>query len=169
MGKTKAVLDTNIENCIGYVALQCNSLYRICVSLCSICNANPNILISAFGWKGNPKHILDKVVDRHIELIISSDLFNELSETLDYPKFGFTEEQKNRFRSLILEIATFVRPTEKIDAVRNDPDDNIILEAAVAGNADYIVSGDPDILESKEFRDIKIVTARDFLEKIRLL
>lgn len=125
-----------------------------------------NILISALGWKGNPKQVFNKIVNREIELVISDAQFDELSETLDYPKFQFTEEQKDRFKALILEVSTFVKPTEKIDAIKNDPDDNIILEAAVAGNVDYIVSGDPDLLDLRKFREIKIRTAKEFLDEI---
>ncbi len=123
-----------------------------------------NILISALGWKGNPKKVFEKIVNGEVELIISDEQFAELSEALEYPKFQFAEEQKARFKALILGIATFVKPVEKIDIVKNDPDDNIHLEAAVAGKADYIITGDPDLLDLKEFRGIKIITARDFLE-----
>jgi len=114
-----------------------------------------NILISALGWKGNPKQVFEKIVNREVELIISEVQFNELSEVLDYPKFQFTEERKDRFKALILEVATFVKPVEKIDVIKDDPDDNIILECAVTGSVDYIVSGDPDLLDLKEFRGDK--------------
>ena len=126
-----------------------------------------NILISALGWKGNPNQVFDRIVKREVELVISDKQFNELSEALDYPKFQFTEEQKDRFESLILEIATFVKPLEKIDVIKNDPDDNMHLEAAVAGNVEYIVTGDPDLLDLNEFRGIKILTPKEFLELIK--
>ena len=123
-----------------------------------------NILISALGWKGNPKRVFGKITSGEVEFVISDEQFAELSETLEYPKFGFTKEQKDKFKSLILEIATFVKPVEKIDAIKVDPDDNMHLESAVAGNVGYIVSGDSDLLDLKEFRRIKIVTAKKFLD-----
>ena len=61
-----------------------------------------NILISALGWKGNPRKIFNKVIQGEIEFVSSDEQFVELSKTLNYPKFGFTEEQKDRFKSLIL-------------------------------------------------------------------
>lgn len=124
-----------------------------------------NILISALGWKGNPKQVFDKAVSGEVDLVISGEQFDELTETLDYPKFRFTKEQKDRFKALVLKIATFVKPTEKIDTIKSDPDDNMVLEAAVFGNVEYIVTGDPDLLDLKEFRRIKIRTAREFLEE----
>jgi putative PIN family toxin of toxin-antitoxin system len=125
-----------------------------------------NILISALGWEGNPQKVFGKVVDGQLELVISDDQFNELAEVLEYPKFQFTDAQKDRIKSLILEVATFVKPVEKIDFIKNDPDDNTILEAAVAGNVDYIVSGDLDLLVLKKFREFKIVTAKEFLDEV---
>ena len=124
-----------------------------------------NILISALGWTGNPKQVFDKVVNGEVELFISNEQFDELSEAIEYPKFQFTQQQKDRFKSLVLELSNFVKPLERIDAVKKDPDDNMVLEAAVAGNVEYIVSGDPDLLELKEFRGIKIRTPRKFLEE----
>jgi len=122
-----------------------------------------NILISALGWNGNPRQIFEKIIEGEVELVISEEQFDELSEALNYPKFEFREEQKDRFKALILEIATFVKPIEKISEVKEDPDDNMILETAVAGDAEYIISGDADLLKLKEFRGIKIITAKEFL------
>ena len=122
-----------------------------------------NILISALGWNGNPRQIFEKIIEGEVELVISEEQFDELSEALNYPKFEFREEQKDRFKALILEIATFVKPIEKISEVKEDPDDNMILETAVAGDAEYIISGDADLLKLKEFRGIKILTAKEFL------
>ena len=126
-----------------------------------------NILISALGWKGNPRKIFNKVIQGEIEFVSSDEQFAELSKTLDYPKFGFTEEHKDRFKSLILETATFVKPLEKLDVIKKDPADNRILEAAIAGNVNYIVTGDNHLLELKEFKEIKIIRAKDFLDIIK--
>jgi len=124
-----------------------------------------NILISSVGWEGNPRKILEKCEKKEIELIISLEQFNEFSKVLEYPKFDFNEEQKNKFRSLISEIATVIQPKEKISIITEDPDDNIILEAALEGKANYIVTGDNHLLKLKQFKNISIVTAKEFLKK----
>ena len=126
-----------------------------------------NILISALGWGGSPKQVFDKIINGKIELLISDEQFNELSNALDYTKLQFTDDQKKRFKALILEIATFVEPIEKINVIKKDPADNMILECAIAGDVDYIVTGDSHLLDLKEFREINIVKAREFLEEIR--
>jgi putative PIN family toxin of toxin-antitoxin system len=64
-----------------------------------------------------------------------------------------------RLRSL----GELVVPAESVSVCR-DPDDNRILEAAVAGRADYIVTGDADLLSMQSFQQIPIVTVSDFLE-----
>ena len=125
-----------------------------------------NILVSAFGWKGNPKQVLNKVITGETELVISDKQFKELAEVLEYPKFRFTTQQKDRFKALILEIATFVKPVKKIDAIKEDPDDNMILECAIAGDVNYIVTGDHDLLNLKEFRGVKMRTPKQFLEEM---
>ena len=125
-----------------------------------------NVLISALGWKGPPNKILEKVINKEIELIISDKQFEELSNSLDYPHLQFTKEQKDRLKSLILNIATFVSPMEKLNIIKLDPDDNIILECAVEGEANYIISGDSHLLDLKNFNGIKILTPSHFLQDI---
>lgn len=122
-----------------------------------------NTLISALGWKGNPHKVLQKVTNGEIELIISFEQFDELSKVLDYPRLRFSEEQKQILKDLILEVAKFVKPLERVTVVR-DKLDNMIIEEAIAGKADYIITGDRDLHDLGRFRNIKIVTAREFLD-----
>ena len=63
---------------------------------------------------------------------------------------------------LIVRNSIVVEPEEKIRAVKDDPKDDIFIEAAVAGSADFIVSQDKEVLKLKEFRGIKIVTPEEF-------
>ena len=62
--------------------------------------------------------------------------------------------------------AKFVIPSEAIAAIESDPSDNKFLEAALAGKAKHIVSGDNHLLELKTYRGISILTAREFLDKL---
>ena len=63
---------------------------------------------------------------------------------------------------LIVRNSMIVEPKEKIDAVKDDPKDDIFIETAVAGNVDYIISQDNHLLKLKEFRGIKIITPDEF-------
>ena len=123
-----------------------------------------NVLISALGWEGNPRAIFKKAIDKEFELILSSKQLGELLRVLNYPKFKFTDEQKERFLSILLSIATLVKTKSEIDIIKEDPDDNIILEPANEMKISYIISGNEHLLKLKEFKDAKIVTAKKFLD-----
>jgi predicted nucleic acid-binding protein len=66
----------------------------------------------------------------------------------------------------LLATATVVVPSVDVDAVEADPDDNIVLEAALTVGADYVVSGDSHLLDLGTFQDVPILTPDDFLERI---
>ncbi len=122
-----------------------------------------NIYISAFGWYGAPRTVFERIFDKEFELITSFDLLFELERVLNYPKFNLTETQKQRFLELIAEIATLLETRLGIDAIKNDPTDNRILECALEGNAGYIITGDEHLLKLKNFRGIKILSPEEFL------
>lgn len=62
--------------------------------------------------------------------------------------------------------AAFVDPDEDLAVVDDDPDDDKFLEAAVAGNVDYLVSGDRHLLDLGSFRGIPIVDPRTFFKRL---
>ena len=126
-----------------------------------------NILISALGWKGNPRVIFDRVIAGEFELILSYKQLNELLRVLNYSKFKFTDEQKDRFLSILLGVATLVKTESEVDVIKEDPSDNIILEPANEMRIDYIVSGNDHLLDVKEFKGAKIVTAKEFLDMVK--
>jgi putative PIN family toxin of toxin-antitoxin system len=101
--------------------------------------------------------------EREYVIILSPEILDEAIDKLRH-KFNVPE---NRIQDLIRILVTFsfvVEPTEKINAVKADPDDNKIIECAACSNADYIVSGDRHLLDLKEYKSIKIVTPRNMLE-----
>ncbi len=126
-----------------------------------------NILISALGWNGKPREVFERCIDRAFELATSQEQLAELRRVLDYPKFNFTKDEKEVFISLILKIATIVDILGTLDVIREDPDDNVILETAMTGKCEYLISGDPHLLQLKKVDQIEILTAHEFLEKVR--
>lgn len=73
------------------------------------------------------------------------------------------------FLSRIQGYATVVKPTITLDAVPDDPDDNRVLECALAGDADFIVTGDKHLLRLGAYKHIPILTVRKFLQATRLI
>ena len=123
-----------------------------------------NNLISALGWEGKSKELFRKVIDKEYDLFMSIKQIVELKEVMKYPKFSFSEEQKRNFLEILFKIATIIDTKTNLDVVKEDPDDNILLECAIEANADYIVSGDEHLKKLKEFEKIKIVSVSEFLK-----
>ncbi len=126
-----------------------------------------NNLISALGWEGKSKELIRKVIDKEFALFISIKQITELKRVIDYPKFGFTVEQKKKFLEILFETATIVDTKTKLDVIKEDHDDNVLLECAVEVNADYIISGDAHLKKLKEFHGIRIVSVSGFFEEMR--
>ncbi len=126
-----------------------------------------NILVSALGWEGKPRGIFKKVLNEEFELVICEKQVEELKRVIDYPKFSFTEDQKSRFLEIILAAARVVVTSDKLDVIKDDPDDNMIIESATENNADFVVSGDKHLLKLREYANVKIVTPAKFLEIIK--
>lgn len=121
-----------------------------------------NLYVSALGWGGKPKIIIDKVINSEFELIISRRQMEEIEQVLDYPKFDFKSEQKQKLLQILVEIASIIE-TKEISGILDDPKDHCILEPANKMKIDYIITGDDDLLRLKKFKGAKIVKVADFL------
>lgn len=98
---------------------------------------------------------------------MSYSIVNELNEVLSRPKFRryLSAEKRDIFLWSLFRKARFIDVIkEKIDICR-DAKDNQFLELAVNGEADFIISGDDDLLVLNPFRNILIVTPRIFLDR----
>jgi len=86
----------------------------------------------------------------------------ELAEKLG-TRLHFSVDQVAESLADYLGFLQVIQIPKALTAVCRDPDDNMVLECALEGHAQYIVSGDKDLLELKEFRGIRIVRAAEFL------
>ena len=126
-----------------------------------------NTLISGFLFDGLERRLLIKIAEREIICFISEEILVEFAAVISREKFGLTNQQQAIILSALTEITELVKPAEKIWAVQRDPDDNKVIECAVEANAQGIVSGDRDLLDLKEIRNIPILSTRQFLTKIQ--
>ncbi len=122
-----------------------------------------NILVSASISEGNPYKILRLAKEGKITLVISLDILKEFKDVISRPRFGFFETQINNVLKQIISISEIVISTTKINFVKADPADDKILEAAVAGKSEFLVSGDRHLLDIKKYKGIKIVKPTEFL------
>lgn len=111
--------------------------------------------------------IVDEWRTGKFTLVVSEPIVREYVAVLQRPKFGIAVEELTATIDYLFKKAQFVSPTQAIDVVHDDPSDNKFLEAAVEGNADFIVSGDTHLLALGTFRNIAIVNGRDFMDKIK--
>ena len=126
-----------------------------------------NIFISAFFWGGNPRAVLERVINKSDDLLITKEILDEIEDVIGRPKFHVDRDAIEYFIKSIEETGTKIIPKKQIINASRDKTDNKYIECAIAGNADYIISGDIHLLEIKKCRTIKIVSARDYLEIIR--
>lgn len=122
-----------------------------------------NVLFSATGWRGNPFQCVEQARAGRVVAVTCVELLEELAEKLE-GKLGFSREQSAETLADYLSFMRVVSISKTLNAVPRDPEDNAVLECAMEGQAEFIVSGDGDLLALKDFRGIQIVRARQFLD-----
>lgn len=126
-----------------------------------------NTIVSAFLFDDSTPARAVKVSRRRGRLLLSVETARELREVLEREKFDryVRRETRREFLVALLEESQFVEINEPFEVCR-DPDDDKFLELAAAGQATAIVTGDDDLLVLQVFRDIPILTAKEFLQKV---
>jgi len=127
-----------------------------------------NILVSALGWDGNERKVLLATLSDDVDLVLSDEIISEMLQVLSYEKLSHIPEDKiGLFLEIIMETAMIIETTSKLAIIKEDPMDNRILECAIDGGAEYIISGDKHLLNLKEYEGIKILKAKEFLGIIK--
>jgi len=125
-----------------------------------------NIFISGFGWDAKPAEILKLLKQRRIINYISIAILNELKRVVSYQKLKFSDLLQNRILEFVFFYSEIVEPTQHISPITKDPDDNKFLECAMAAGAEFIISGDPHLINVIEYNAVKIVSAATFLNLV---
>lgn len=121
-----------------------------------------SILVSALVFTGGSgEAALRRIIDQTDLLVLSRPIIAELLDVLAR-KFARDAEELAHVAVFVTELAEIVAPTRRLRILDDDPD-NRILECAVAGRADAIVTGDKALLALGEYRNIRIVTLREYL------
>ena len=130
-----------------------------------IITCDTNVLVSGVLFDGPPRHILKLVARGDITNVTSLDILKEARDVLMRPKFGLSPSQVKAIIETFDDTFESVVPQKKVCVIKKDPTDDRILEAALAGNAQYIVSGDKHLLDLGTWRRIEILRPAEFLEK----
>ncbi len=131
-----------------------------------------NVLVSAFIAKhGHSADLLElSLTVESLELVLSDEILEEFEGVLMRHdvrrRFAYTRQDIKKTAATLRNLSKLVSPKSKFHVVRDDPKDNVILNCAHDGDADYIVSGDSHLLKLGRFRDIKIVSPKKMMDII---
>jgi len=128
-----------------------------------------NILISAVFWTGKPKEILNGARKRSITFLTSEPLLKEMKDVLISKNrpFQISKKDANFIVEHLKKVGEVITTKSTLSICKDEPD-NRVLECAIDGNADYIVTGDKQLLKVKEIRGVKIITSAKLLRYMNI-
>jgi len=127
-----------------------------------------NVFVSGLSFKGKPREVLDLMWRGDIETCTSSFILKELEETLK-KDFSWDRDQIKHTIEKIKAKTFLVQPKNKVSVIKENDDDNRILECAIEGRVQFLISGDrKHLLPLKEYQGIKIVSPAEFLKLLFL-
>ena len=122
-----------------------------------------NIFISGIFWKGDSNKILLCWKEKQFKLVSSLELIDELVNTLNDFKIKMPDDMISAWIDLIIKNSELVKIKNELNLIKEDPADNKILETALIGGANYIITQDKHLLNLYEFKSIKIIKPKEFL------
>lgn len=124
-----------------------------------------NTIVSGVGWGGPPGAVLDAALAGRFEIVTNSNLLDEPRRVLNLPKLQEVVGDADELVKFLALAAVLVTPTETV-TISRDPDDDRLIEAALAANADVIVTSDQDLLTLGSIGQIQVLTPRVFVESL---
>lgn len=126
-----------------------------------------NVLVSAVLNRGKSRTLLLELFGGHV-IVSSAEMLAEFSDVIEREKFSYVKRSNiQSLQALLINYSTVVKLTTVFKGIiPEDPDDDIVVSVAFAGNSEYIVTGDPHLLKLGEFKGIKIVKISEMLERI---
>jgi len=127
--------------------------------------ADTNVVVSSL-WGGPPRRILKACRSGRIKLLLSPAILTEYFSVLS--RFAVPVEDMDLLEALFADPkrAEILSPAVRVRAIPEDPADDMFLECALAGAADFVVSGDKHLLRLEAFRGIPILTPRMLLNRL---
>lgn len=130
-----------------------------------VLDTNP-LISSLVSTEGLQQQLIDAWRARAFLLLLAPGQIDEVAAVLSRPKirkkYPIAPEDREAFLHLLRQDALFL-PHRRAPGVCRDPDDDHLLGCAAAGGADYLVTGDEDLLTVGRYRGVTIITAREFL------
>ena len=124
-----------------------------------------NVFISGIFFTGPPYQILKAWCDGKVQLLVSPSILDEYQRIGVELALQFRDVDLRPFWDLLTIQAEIVLTSTLPQVIHDDPSDDKFLEAAVAGNASYIISGDKHLLKLSEFQGIQVLKPKDFVQR----
>lgn len=123
-----------------------------------------NVLLSATLWDGSvAQKLLFQLINSGTQIYSSKEILSEYGKVLKRD-FEYRDDEVQEITRIVLQVVTVIEPRERIQAVVNDPEDNKILECAIASESSYVATYDKHLLTLKKFREIRIITPEEALK-----
>ena len=127
-----------------------------------------NVIVSAALYeKSLPALLLSLGLEDKVRFFVSPALLNEYEAVLKRPRFKLAEKQITELMGEINRKAFIVTPARRLNILKEDEPDNRVLECVFKARADFIITGNKRHFPFEEFKGIKIVTPREFINSIR--
>ena len=127
-----------------------------------------NVLLSATLWdKSEAQKLFFELINRDVIIHSSVEILSEYKKVLKRD-FHYSDEEVASILETVLATLTLVEPVERVQIVKDDPEDNKIIECALAAHADYIISYDLHLLNLKEYNGINIVLPKVVRRELEL-
>ena len=115
---------------------------------------------------------LDDTTQKRFDIVVSEPVLEEYKEILLRPHIqaihNYTKIQVEiRVIQMFHKLAVVVEHKVSVNVIQEDPDDNLFIECALAGGAEYIISGDPHLLNQKQYYGVQIFTPRQFIALLK--
>ncbi|WP_185155411.1 putative toxin-antitoxin system toxin component, PIN family [Rudanella paleaurantiibacter] len=130
-----------------------------------------NWFISACISRGSRQTLYYRILkDPRLQVFYSTELLSEFDGVIMRPKFAklIKQDQVNRFKTITLSFLKKTNPINSPEIVR-DPNDNYLLGICTGCKADFLVTGDKDLLSLETYQSTTIVTMGQFLSLLTLL
>jgi putative PIN family toxin of toxin-antitoxin system len=121
-----------------------------------------NAFISAIVFGGKPRQVINLVADDSVTLIMAEAIITEIRRII-VSKFPNFLEDLMRVEKLLEQDAEWVKLGFNTERITRDPNDDKFIETALIGSCHYMISGDKDLLDLKEYMGIKILSPAGFL------
>ncbi len=122
-----------------------------------------NVLLSATLWSGSvAQKLLFKLFESNASIFSSLEIISEYTRVLKRD-FNYSDTEASYVASRVLAFVTLVKPVVKLSVVKEDADDNKIIECALASNSLFLITYDKALLKIKNYQNISVLTPEQFL------